>query len=113
MGEICFDINARDKSVSDRMLMKNHFITRTVLASGFKRSETTIFFSQNPKELFGRLCLTIQEKQTGNATTEFDNEIFAKNDELLEYKNTHHKKKFLKNLILYKIRLFFKCDYIR
>ena len=73
------------------------------------RSAGTIFLSENPSELCDRLCLIIQEKQAGNDTKRFDNQIDAIFDKLLEYKcitPTQHKKN--KQLILCKI-----SDYIR
>ena len=66
--------------------MKHYFNKRAILASGFKRSDRTISLSENPNELYDKLCLIIQEKQGGNDTNRFDDEIVAKFDKLLEYK---------------------------
>ena len=46
---------------------------------------TALFFSQDGKELYDRICLIIREKQGGNDTNRFDNEIVAMIDKLIEY----------------------------
>ena len=51
MDEIHFDKHARGKSVRDKNLIKKYFNKRAILASGLKRSETTIFLPENPNEL--------------------------------------------------------------
>ena len=111
MDEIRFDIHARVKSLRDRNLIKYYFNKRAILASVFKRSEGTIFVSENPNELCDRLCLIIQEKRAGNDTTRFHNEFVGIIDKLLDYKRItplNTKKIIKKDLILYKI-----CDYFR
>jgi len=92
MDEMHFDIHRTGKSTRDKTLINNYYNKRAILASGF---EEVIFLSENPNELCNRLCLIIQEKQAGNDTNKFDNEIIAILDKLLEYKSitpTQHKK---------------------
>ena len=85
MDEISYDIQARGKSLRNRNLIKNYFNKRGINASGLNRSERNIFLSGNPNHLCDRLCLISQEKQAGNDTNKFDNEILALIDNLLEY----------------------------
>ena len=62
MDEFHFDIYAGSKSLRDRKLIKNCFKKRAIFASELKRTETTIFFSQNRNGLCDRICLIFQEK---------------------------------------------------
>ena len=62
MDEIRFDVRSRGKSLRGRILKKNVFNKRALSASGFKKSERTIFPSKNPNDLCDRLCLIVQEK---------------------------------------------------
>ena len=55
--EIHFDQHARGKNVRDKNLMKNYFNKRAILVFGLRRSETTIFLSENPNELCDKLKL--------------------------------------------------------
>ena len=105
---IRFDTHTRSKSLRDRNVIKIYFNKRSPLSSGLEKSETTILFSEEPKESFDRFCLISQEKQAENVTNRLDKEVYAKIDKLLEYKCitlTQHKFFFLKILISYKIRL--------
>ena len=86
MDEIRFEIHARGKCFRDKNLIKNISEKRTIFASGLKRSEKNIFLPEIPKELCDRLCLLIQEKQVGNDTNRFDNEVTALFDKILQYK---------------------------
>ena len=96
MYEMCFDIHTRGKSLKDRILTKKLLlIKRTLLASGLKRSERTIFLSESSIELRDRLWLIIQKKQAGKDTNGPDKETAATIDNSLEYKSithTQHKK---------------------
>ena len=88
MDEMHFDIHSTGhstgKSNRDKTLPNNYYSKRALLASGF---EEVIFLSENPNELCNRLCLINQEKQAGNDTNKFDNEIIAILDKLLKYKS--------------------------
>ena len=84
MDEMHFDEKSRRKNLGAKIFLVNYFKKRTILASRLKRSETTIFYSEEPNEVCDRLCLIIQEKQAGIDTERFDNEISAIIDELLE-----------------------------
>ena len=86
MDEMHFDEKSRRKSFRAKNLLVNYLKKRAILASRLKRSETTIFHSEEPNGLLDRLCLIVQGKQTGNDTERFDNEISAIIDKLLENK---------------------------
>ena len=75
---------------------------------------STIFLSSDPIELCDRLRLIIQHIQFGNDTNNFDSEIIAKIDKLLEYKcitPERHKKLFEKfNLLQHNVSFYLdKC----
>ena len=55
MDEIPFDTHAQSKILRDRNLIWNCFNKRALLASGLKRSERTIFPSENSNERCDRL----------------------------------------------------------
>ena len=55
-----------------------------MLASGVHE---VIFLSENPNEICDRFSSIIQEKHAGNDTNDFDNEIIAIVDKLLEDKS--------------------------
>ena len=52
------------------------------MASGL----STIFLSSDPDELCDRLKLLLREKQAGNISNIFDEQITARADKILEYK---------------------------
>ena len=80
--EMHFDLKAPgNKSTRDRKLIKL-LESPAIMASGI----TTIFLSENPNELCDRLKLLLQEKQAGNNSDIFNEEIVAIVDKLLEYK---------------------------
>ena len=117
MDETWFDIHSRGKRLRDRSLLKIYSFERAQLACGLKRSEGTIFFSEIPNELCDRVYLIIQEKQVGNDTTRFDNEIVSRLDKILEYKRntpTQHEN-INKKIFFHKILFFyfFRCDFVR
>ena len=58
---------------------------------------TTLFWSENPNELCDRLKLILKQKQAGNNSDIFNDEIVAVVDKLLEYKCIYKKqhKQFL------------------
>ena len=83
-----FDTHAHATNLRDRILLKNFFNKKPILASrlGCSKSPETIphdasvtnrviFLSDGPNELFERLRLVIHEKQSGNDTNRFDEEI--------------------------------------
>ena len=84
------------KSIRDRKLIKLlNSPGLIVSASGVSK---TIFLSSDPNELFDRLKLLLQEKQAGNNSDTFNQEIVAIVDKLLEYKcisKKEHKQFFL------------------
>ena len=85
LDEMHFDIHALGRpSTRDTNVINNYYNKRAILASGLQK---VIFLSENPNELCDRLHLIIQEKQGGNDTNRFDNEIVAIVDKLLEYKS--------------------------
>ena len=73
----------RAKKIEIETLIITIIIKEIYWQQVFKKS----FFSENPIELCNRLYLLIQEKQAGNDTKKFDNEIVAIFDNLLEYKS--------------------------
>ena len=80
--EMHFDLKAPgNKSTRDRKLSKL-LESPAIMASGV----TTIFLSENPNELCDRLKLLLQEKQAGNNSDLFNEEIVVIIDKLLEYK---------------------------
>ena len=81
--EMHSQIHTTGKSNRDRPLINDHHNKRALLAS----VQEVIFLSEHPNELCDRLCLIIQQKQAGNDTNKFDNEIVAILDKLLEYKS--------------------------
>ena len=98
--EMKFDIkiigrkSPRDSSIVE--LLKSP----AIMASGI----STIFLSSDPNELFDRLKLLPQEKQAGNNSNRFNEEIVATIDNLLEYKcptPTKHKEFFEKFNLLH------------
>lgn len=84
LDEMHFNTKTTGKSTRDKTLINNYYNKRAILASGLQK---VIFLSENPNELCDRLHLIIQEKQGGNDTNRFDNEIVAIIDKLLEYKS--------------------------
>ena len=68
------------------------FDAPAIRANCLKKSETeggsTKFSFSNPNELFDRMKLILQEKQTGNKPNKNDEGSVAKADKLLEYKCT-------------------------
>ena len=84
-----FDIKAQgNKITKDRTLIKLHkSLGLMVSASGV----STIFLSTNPNELFDTIKLLSQEKQAGNNSNIFNEDIVAIVDKLLEYKRKSKK----------------------
>ena len=75
-----FDVRGRGrKSSRDRTLMKL-LKSPAIMASGISK---TIFLSSDPDELCPRLKLLLQEKEAGNNSDIFNDEIFAIVDKLL------------------------------
>ena len=73
-----------NKSIRDRKLIKLlNSPGLMVSASGVSK---TIFLSSDPDEFFDRLNLLLQEKQAGNNSDKFNDEIVAMVDKILEYK---------------------------
>ena len=68
-----------DKMLDDKIISDNN-------ASSEYWSGHNTFVSENPDELVDRLHLTFPEKESGNDTNLFDDEIFAIFAKLSEYK---------------------------
>ena len=75
------------KSARDRTLIKL-LKSPAIMASGISK---TIFLSSDPVELCERIKLLLQEKQAGNNSDTFNQELFAIVDKLLEYKSISKK----------------------
>ena len=84
MDETLFDIHSRGKRLRDKSLIKNHFNERSILASGFR----TIFLSEKPNEICGKVKLLLQEKRAGKNSNIVNKKIVAINDKIVE-KNTN------------------------
>ena len=90
-----------NKSTRDRTLIKL-LNSPAIMASGVSK---TIFLSSDPIDLFDRLNLLLQEKQAGNNSDIFNDEIVVIIDKLLEYKcitKKQHKQIFIKCNLLQK-----------
>ena len=102
--EMNFDMRAQgNKSIRDRKLIKLlNSLGLMVSASGVSK---TIFLSSDPNELCNRLKLLLQEKQAGNNSDIFNQEIVSIVDKLLEYKcisKKEHKQTLIKCNLLEK-----------
>ena len=99
--EMNFDLKAvGKKSTRDRTLIKL-LKSPAIMASGV----STIFLSSDPDELCDRIKLLLQEKQAGNNSDIFNQEIVAIVDKLLEYKcisKKQHKQLLTKCNLLHK-----------
>ena len=69
-----------------RNLSENYFEEKAFVACRLKRSEKSIFLSENPNEICDRVCLIIQAQQAGSDTNRFENGIVAVIDKVLEHK---------------------------
>ena len=76
--------NVGNKSIRDRKLIK--LLNSPGLMASASGISKTIFLSSDPNELCDRLKLLLQEKQAGNNSDIFNQEIVAIDDKLLEYK---------------------------
>ena len=81
--EMKYDIDSIDRPSVRHNSMIRLLEQPAIMASGFSK---TIILSSNPNELCDRLKLLIQEKQAGNSSNIFNDEIVAIVDNLLEYK---------------------------
>ena len=83
--EMNFDTKSlRNKSTRDRTLIKLPKSPGSMISvSGVSK---TIFLSSDPEKLCDRINLLLQEKQAGNNSDIFNEEIVAIVDKLLEYK---------------------------
>ena len=114
--EMSFDYNRIGRKINRDEFVTKLFRSPAVTASGIP----TIFLSENPNELFGRLKLKLQEKQAGKISDIINEEIVAIAKKLLEYKcmsAKQHKTLLLKSFELIENfevnRRLSKCDYIR
>ena len=76
--------NVGNKSIRDRKLIK--LLNSPGLMASASGISKTIFLSSDPNELCDRLKLLLQEKQAGNNSDIFNQEIVAIDDKLLEKK---------------------------
>ena len=83
--DMSFDVKAQGKKRDRDGSLKKLLKTPGLLNSAFGISKT-IFLPSDTNELCDRLKLLLQQKQTGNNSDIFDNEIVEINDKLLEYK---------------------------
>ena len=96
-----FDIHTKGKSSRDGNPLKSYYNKRALLASSLHEA---IFLSENANDICDRLRLIILENQAVNHTNEFDNEINAKVDKVLEYKSitpNQHKQILIKFVLLH------------
>ena len=95
--EMNFDLKAvGKKSTRDRTLIK--LVKSPGLMVSAWGVSKTIFLIPDPDELCNRLNLLVQEKQAGNNSDLFNQQVFAIVDKLLEYKcisKKQHKQIFL------------------
>ena len=100
LDEMKFDIYAKSESFRDMNFIKNFYNKRALLVPGLHE---IIFLLEKPNDFCKRLRLIIHEKQAGNDTNKFDNEIVVIFGNLLEYISTTPKQR---TQILIKFKLF-------